>query len=255
MPITILLSNDDGYQAEGLQTLCRTLAKEKDTAVYVAAPLHQQSGTGHSMHTRQRVSVQEVSIPGAAGAWAIDGTPVDAVKIGLEKMLQKETVTCLISGINQGRNVGVDVFYSGTVGAAAEAAILGVPALAVSLDVCTDTPDYETAAAITVQLLQKILQQMKQKLFLLNVNIPEAAAENSPGIRTARLAVMRYHNELAEQYNEAGRLEFRLGGSCETLSDAPDDDVRLLDKGYVTLTPLTLERTDLAMLEMCQKCL
>jgi len=245
----VLLTNDDGYQALGLQTLCAVLAKEYE--VYVAAPLKQQSSTGHSMTAFGKVLAKSVSIPGAAAAWAIDGTPVDAVKIGLEKFLNYQ-VDLVVSGINQGTNLGTDVFYSGTVGAACEGALLGVSALAVSLDSHDPEADYLPAAQLAKEIITKAFLPGQAEPLVLSLNVPALPKEKIKGIKAARLGVRRYYNGLKEQGGRQDAMEFVLNGTCEELSHRPDDDVQLLRQGYATLTPLSLERTDLARLADCK---
>ena len=248
----VLLTNDDGYQSAGLQQLCRALSSSYE--VYVAAPAQQQSGASHSMHGFQKIFVEPVAIPGAEKAWAVSGTPVDSVKIGIEKLL-KVPVDCVISGINQGANLGTDVFYSGTVGAACEAAIGGIPALAVSLDTHNKNADYQAAVQVASQVLQQLLAQAPavDVPFLMNLNIPELPLKEIKGIRAAQLGVRRYHNKLAEQFDEDGRLAFLLGGICEELSGRKDDDVQLVKQGYASLTPLSLNRTDFHQMPFCRR--
>ena len=248
----VLLTNDDGYFAEGIRALSEALAD--DCEVYVAAPLLQQSGASHSMSTHRPVSVQAAEVPQAKQAWAVDGSPVDCVKIGLEKLVPPEGVDCVISGINHGTNLGMDVFYSGTVGAAAEAAILGVPALAVSLDsIGKETADFQAAAQFTRQVVRRLFEEVKPAHMLFNLNIPGVPLKQIKRFKAARLGVHRYHNHLEEQPVQPGKMEFLLNGSCEILSHRPDDDVVLLRAGYATLTPLSLERTALEEMPLCRE--
>ncbi len=247
----VLLTNDDGYQSEGLRTLCRELSLYCE--VYVAAPLKQQSGASHSMNLFREIPVQIVDIPGAKKAWAIDGTPVDSVKIGVEKFMQWK-VDGVISGMNRGPNLGTDVFYSGTVGAATEAAILGIPAIAVSLSCAQDSPNYQEAAQLTWKVAQKIFRQREEDNHLLfNLNIPDLPHGEIKGICTARLGIRRYYNDLDQQPTSAEEISFILSGRCEERSQRPDDDVQLLRQGYATLTPLVLDRTNERFMAFCRK--
>ncbi len=247
----VLLTNDDGYLAEGIQALSEALAE--DCEVYVAAPLLQQSGASHSMNTHRPVSVQAVEVPQARQAWAIDGTPVDCVKIGLERLVP-ENVDCVVSGINHGTNLGTDVFYSGTVGAAAEAAILGVPALAVSLDsIGKETADFKAAAQLARQVVRRLYEEVQPPHMLFNLNIPGLPLKQIRGFRAARLGARRYLNHLEQQTVQSEKMEFLLNGSCEELSHRPNDDVVLLKAGYATLTPLSLERTALEEMPLCRR--
>jgi 5'/3'-nucleotidase len=234
--LTILLSNDDGYNAPGLQALIDVLEPVSD--LYVAAPAENQSGKGHSITIGQPLYVHTEKRPNGRIYYAIEATPATCVRLGLEKFMPRKP-DLVVSGINRGANLGLVVYYSGTLGAAREAAMSGLPAIAVSMG-GNDKKDYDSAAAYVWELIQQLRDRhLIQHGFFLNVNVP---AGKHKGVRVTRLAMSGGKNIYERRTDNSGRLYFWQ--SWQPPADGPEGtDVWGFVRGYITLTPLTLDET------------
>ncbi|MBP5199858.1 MAG: 5'/3'-nucleotidase SurE [Schwartzia sp.] len=242
----ILLTNDDGVGAAGIAALAKALAKEHEVAV--AAPAVEQSGMAHAMTVHRDVEVRAVQDFGAEGveAWSIDGTPTDCVKIYLEAMAARENwPELLISGVNKGANLGTDVLYSGTVGGALEGYMHGVSAIALSLDVHSSLSFVEVAEIFAAKL-SWICRQGGEH-FLLNVNFPKRLRQNPPEFVWASLGHRDYKNAF-ERIERDGNLYYHIGGEPYDWDCDENSDIRLAGEGFVTLTPLTADMTDIPAL-------
>ncbi len=185
---TILLTNDDGIYSDGIKALQQALKDEYE--VYVVAPEAEMSAVGHAITLSSPLRVHKVKRDGAFFGWAVVGTPADCVKIAIQEILP-EVPKAVISGINLGANVGVNVLYSGTVSAATEGAFLGVPAAAVSLATIKD-PDFSFAADFCRTLVRFMISEGLRKGTALNVNIPAVPAEKIAGVCFTRQGTARY---------------------------------------------------------------
>ena len=237
----ILLSNDDGVGAPGLAALAEALA---DLAqVLIAAPDRERSAAAHSISLDRPLRVERVE----ASAWAIDGTPVDCVYLALHHLMPRQPDLCL-SGINNGFNLGSDVFYSGTVGAAIEAALRGVPALALSLE--RQSPqDYRHAAAFSAELVRDLLGRGPGALepnTLLNVNFPAGPVR---GIRPTILGHRIYRDQVDVRRDLRGKDYYWIGGPEEKGPDIPGSDITAIGDGLVSVTALGLDLTHRPTLE------
>lgn len=240
----ILLTNDDGYYAPGLQTLYRALKTRTNHDLSIAAPKSQRSAAGHSITLFQPLFLTEHELDGPYRGYAISGTPSDCVKLAVQgKILPKPDV--IISGINFGPNLGTDVFYSGTVSAAMEGVLLGVPALAVSLASLT-YQDFEPAAAYMAQKLDLFIQHTQAGL--LNINFPGSAAAEWKGLKATRLGKAVYDNVFERRVNPRGKTYFWQSGDL-TQDLEPDTDLRAVQEGFVSLTPMHSDLTDFLALE------
>ena len=232
----VLLSNDDGVAAEGLIALHAALAAHAD--VVVCAPEQNQSATSHSLSLGRILRLRRVR----EGVFAVDGTPADCVYVALHapgRVLPRRPDLC-VSGMNHGLNLGVDAFYSGTVAAAREAALRGVPSVAVSADLAADR---EAAAAIGAHIALAALAQHggAGEGLLLNVNIPPGAAWP---VRATCVGQRTYDHDVVFRVDPRGKEYLWIGGSEVRHGDAPGSDTEAHDAGAVSVTPLTLDLTD-----------
>lgn len=231
----ILISNDDGIFAPGIEALVKAFAAAGHE-VFVCAPDSQRSAASHSLSIGRPLTVKEVEFPGAVKAYAIGGTPADCVKLGLTVLCpQAETV---VSGINKGYNVGSDILYSGTVAAAMEGAICGRPALAVSQ--MEKRADYTNAARLAVQLHDKLMDNPLPPLSVLNVNYPQV--DEIRGVVTAQMGPLIYTETYAPTAYQ-GEAAYVLSGQVDH-SKAQSDDYEKLLKGYATVTVIHYDMTE-----------
>ena len=238
----VLVSNDDGIDAAGIAALVAALDELGTLAV--VAPFEEQSAVGHGITVRDPMRVHAVPFDGPSGpvwARAVTGTPADCVKIAVQKLLPRAP-DIVVSGINHGPNTAVNVIYSGTVSAATEATILGVPAIAVS-HAAWQPPDFEAAGTVARRIAERVLEDGLPKDVLLNVNVPEGALGDVRGLRATRQASARWEEEFEERRDPMGRPYYWLGGRFVDLDDRPDTDLAALRDGFVSVTPLHLDLT------------
>ena len=231
---TILLSNDDGYDAPGLRALVEALRPVGE--IIVAAPTFEQSGKGHGLTLREPIAVSERKQPNGTIWYSIEGPPATSVRLALESLLTRRP-DVVISGINRGDNLGITVYHSGTVGAAREAAIVGVPAIAVSIR-GDDAATYAAAASFVRSLVEQLRAKdaLKPGLFL-NVNVPVGPTQ---GARLTGLSVKPRYDRFERQMSPMGRLFF--WPAFEQLEDdAEGTDVWAFVRGFITVTPMKLD--------------
>ena len=229
----VLLTNDDGYGAPGLEALAEAL---KDFAtISVVAPSAEKSGAAQSLTLRQPI----VCNPMGERHWAVDGTPADAVIVALHRLLMDKP-DLVISGINQGANLGENVYYSGTVGAAREAALHHIPAFAVSL--CSKKPEasFEPAANLARRAAELILKEGLPEQVLLNINVP---AEWNGTVRFTRQSKKITRTQLSEGKDPRGRPYYWLYEQRLDRDIEPDTDYAAIFSGEVSVTPLHLDPT------------
>jgi 5'-nucleotidase len=230
----ILLTNDDGIHAEGLRVMAEALA---DLAtVSIVAPNREQSGAAQALTLRQPI----ICNPVAERKWAIEGTPADCVIVALHKLLPTKP-DLVISGINHGANLGENAYYSGTVGAAREAALHHIPAFAMSL--CSKAPEasFEPAARLARSAAELILKEGLPDQVLLNVNVPEPW---KGGVQFTRQSKKITRNQLWEGKDPRGRMYFWLYEQKIDRDVEPDTDYAAIFAGAVSITPLHLDATD-----------
>ena len=229
----ILLTNDDGIHAEGLRALVEALGDLGTLSV--VAPSHERSASAQALTLRQPIFCEKVG----EREWAVEGTPTDAVIVALHKLLP-ERPDLVISGINRGGNMGENVYYSGTVGAAMEATINQVPAFAISVAHRGKDFDYGGAARFARGLAQIILKEGMPKGVVLNVNVPQPW---KGGVRFTRQSQKVTRNLLQEGVDPRGRTYFWLHEQQLTEGIDPDTDYAAVFSGAVSITPLHLDRT------------
>jgi 5'-nucleotidase len=240
----ILLSNDDGIRSPGLRALARRFADLGE--VIVVAPDRERSATSHAFTLDRPLRCEEVE----KGWFSVDGTPADCVYLGLLKLCT-ERPRLVVSGINQGFNLGSDVFYSGTVAGAVEAALRDVPAVAVSLEFIRgmhrDEAPYAHAADFVHALGRAILVEGLPPGTLLNVNVPRTMAR--PGFRWTRLGKRLYRDQVDERADLRGRRYYWIGGPPADQGDLPGTDSHAVEHGLPSVTPLDLDLTHAGLLE------
>jgi len=233
--VRILLSNDDGLHAAGLRALAAAFAGDE---VWVVAPDREQSASSHAISLHRPLRVHEHS----PRWWAVDGTPTDAVYIGLNHVLKKSRPDLVVSGINHGPNLGNDVHYSGTVAAAMEAALLGVHAMAISL-AAPPPHDFAEAARFAAALARRVVASPPSSgPLLLNVNVPAGPVR---GFRLAPLGKRTYGNAVVEKTDPRGRHYYWIGGEGGAVNeDIPGSDCNtVMMDGLASVTPLRLDST------------
>lgn len=236
----ILLSNDDGYESPGIQCLASHL---KDVArVTVVAPDRNRSGASNSLTLDDPIRAHAMP----DGVIRVDGTPTDCVHLAITGLLEKEP-DMVISGINQGANLGDDVLYSGTVAAAMEGRFLGLPALAVSL-VGPDPVHYDTAALVVRHLLDRLQQQPLSFDTILNINVPDLPYDQLAGYQTTRLGHRHKSEPVIKQIDPRGRDIFWVGPAGEEQDAGEGTDFYAIRHKYVSVTPLHIDLTRHAVL-------
>ncbi|MEZ5065426.1 MAG: 5'/3'-nucleotidase SurE [bacterium] len=238
----ILLSNDDGVLARGLRAL-RAAFVQAGHEVFVVAPDREQSASSHSITLDRPLRLREVE----PGVHAVDGTPTDCVLVGMHGLMEQRP-DLVVSGINHGPNMGEDVTYSGTVAAAFEGYILGVPSLAASMR-DREHGDYEAAAGVVVQLAERAHEWAGGRPVILNVNFPAGPSAEWGPVCVTRLGTRRYSDELIEKVDPRGRKYYWIGGSEPTWDEADGTDFATVHEGGISVTPLHLDLTDERSLE------
>jgi len=234
--LLVLLSNDDGFDAPGLRALIDVFQPIAD--VVVAAPATEQSGKGHGLLLRDPIFVTERKQAGGASWYAIDGPPATCVRLAVESLLPRRP-DLVLSGINRGDNLGATVYHAGTLGPAREAAIIGIPSIAVSVRGDAED-DYRAAAEYIRQLVTQLLekQTLKPGLFL-NVNVP---AGERKGVRVVRLSTKPRHDTFEKRTSPRGRVYYWPDWQ-QVEEDEEGTDVWAFVRGYITVTPMTLDVT------------
>jgi 5'-nucleotidase len=236
----ILVSNDDGIHAEGLIALEKSV--EPLGEVYTVAPEREQTSMSHALTLHRPLRVREVG----PRRLAIDGTPTDCVKLALTGLLPVRP-NLVISGINKGPNLGDDIIYSGTVSAALEAALLGIPAIAVSL-VTFENLKFDAAAEFAATLVQRIKEHGMPREMLLNVNVPAVPRENIKGWRFTRQGKRHYSENIVERVDPRGKKYYWIGGDDLGFDQDDGTDCMAVHEGYVSVTPLQVDMTNYKLL-------
>lgn len=230
---TILVTNDDGFDSKGIQHLFRALQSLGE--VIMVAPDRDKSAVSHSLTMHRPLRLKHIK----ADIIAIDGTPTDCVVLALQKILPCKP-DLLISGINNGPNLGDDISYSGTVSAAIEGTMNTVPSMAVSMAEKTD--DFVHGAAIATKLAALTLEKGLPESTLLNINIP--ASTNIKGQRVTRQGRRLWRDAIQETQDPWGRKLYWIGGGSPVTDSSSDTDVYAVSQGYVSITPIHLDKTN-----------
>lgn len=242
----LLVSNDDGFRSEGIIALAEALRPLG--TVYVVAPDRERSAAGHSLTLTQPLRVEKVGYR----VYAVDGTPTDCVNLAVNGILRKKKIDLLVSGINKGANLGDDITYSGTVSAAMEGTLLGIPSIAVSL-VSRNHFRFEAAAAFTAKLARKALRQKIPEDTLLNVNLPNLPMEEIRGVRITRQGKRIYGEAVVEKRDPRGRKYYWIGGDTLRTQDIPGSDLEAVEQNYISITPIHLDMTNYGSLRTLRR--
>jgi 5'-nucleotidase len=235
----VLLTNDDGIYAPGLEALYQELRSDFD--LNIVAPESEMSAVGHAISLTSPLRVREVHQDGAFFGYAVGGTPADCVKIGVQELLD-ERPDMIISGINPGANVGVNVLYSGTVSAATEGAFLGIPSAAISLNT-RQGPDFRFAARFAREIIRFIDKRGLETGTALNVNIPAVPADQIHGVSICRQGVGRFRESFERRIDPRGNVYFWLSGETPVEYDNTDTDTGALRENRITMTPISYDLT------------
>ncbi|BCA54987.1 5'-nucleotidase SurE [Nitrospira sp. KM1] len=239
--IRILVTNDDGIHSAGLSALAKALARVAE--VWVVAPDRERTAVAHAVTLHKPLRVHQFG----KRVYAINGTPVDCVNLALATIMRSKP-HLLVSGINKGVNLGDDVLYSGTVSAAVEGTILGIPSMAVSQE-GKDRFRFDVGAHFAVRVARLILKQGLPEETLINLNIPDCPASSIPGVRITCLSRRRFDNPIVEKIDPHGRTYYWIAGTRISWSRNKDADHEAIAEGSVSLTPIYLDSTHYGVLD------
>jgi len=243
----ILVTNDDGVHAEGLLALYEALKQVGEPII--VAPDRERSAVGHALTLHRPLRVERLK----DGVWSVNGTPTDCVAVGSEKIL-KERPSLIVSGINRGGNLGDDITYSGTVSAAIEGTILGIPSMAVSLVIDGEgARHYETASYYALITAKYILENYLPFDTLLNINVPNRPIENVLGVKFTRQGKRVYTGAIQETFSPWGEKYFWIGGGRPFWEHGEDTDITAVMEGYVSITPIHLDLTNHEAIEFLKR--
>lgn len=253
----ILISNDDGIFALGVRTLANTLA-QAGHQVTVVCPDRERSATGHGLTLHQPIRAEEVEsiFDDNVVAWSCSGTPADCVKFALSAVLETHP-DFVFSGINHGPNLGTDVLYSGTVSAAMEGVLEGIPSVAFSL-ASFSAEEFQPAADFALKLLEKLSGESYPKAPLLSVNVPPVPTSEIAGVSVTRQGLRRYIEKFAKRLDPRGKSYYWLEGEIIEDIEQPEDinlpphiltDVQAIRDRFITITPLQYNLTDAAIVK------
>lgn len=242
----ILVSNDDGVYSDGIQTLAKRL--QRFAKVVVVAPDREQSASSHSITLHRPLRITPIK----KNQYGISGTPTDCITLGVNEILPRRP-DLIVSGINRGGNLGDDVHYSGTVSAAMEGAIMGIPAVAVSLVTRQDKPRYMVAANFTAKLVRKLAKNPLPPGVVLNVNVPNVSYDKIKGYAFCTLGKRNYGDIIVEKIDPRGKKYYWIGGDETGLDDIPGSDCNAIAARTISITPLNMNLTDYPCLEQIRK--
>jgi len=245
----VLLTNDDGLHAEGLQTLRRALLEVPGIELAVIAPAENQSATARSITTRRPIWVEEVPFEDGSVGYTTDGTPVDCVRFAALGLIEGFQAELIVSGINHGSNLGDDITYSGTVACAFEGVVLGIPGIAVSQQSAAremdfrlgEAFDFTAAAAFTARVVEEIESSPLPPDTILNVNCPAGEVQ---GVEVAKLGKRIYRDELKVQEEDGARRLYRIYGESPDFRREVGTDLAAVAEGRIAVTPLHFDLND-----------
>lgn len=245
--LRILLTNDDGIYANGLYCLYNEL--KSDYEVHIVAPYSEMSAVGHAITLNSPLRVQEIYRDGSFYGYAVTGTPADCVKIAVQELFRDNPPDIVLSGINLGANVGIDVLYSGTVSAATEGAYLGIKSAAISLATRKD-PDFSFASRFSRQIIEFLLSNQLDTGVSLNVNIPAVPEDMIKGVVFTRQAITRYREYFEKRIDPRGNVYYWLAGEIIMEENGrADTDILALQNNMITITPISCDLTSSKELE------
>lgn len=248
----ILLTNDDGIEAPGIQEL-RNVLSELGT-IYIVAPDRERSASGHGITIHKPLRVYPMEY-GDCCAYAVTGTPADCVKIAVQELLE-EPPDILVSGINSGANLGTDVLYSGTVSAAIEGIIAGIPSIAVSLT-STKKGDYYVSADVTKKIITKIFSYGLPEETILNINVPALDRDKPLKFEITRLGIRKYTDSVEKRFDPRGIEYYWVAGQVVDIDCNEDSeiitDINAIRLGKISITPIHLDLTNYRIIDELKK--
>lgn len=235
-----MVTNDDGITAPGIRNLVEFMNEIGE--VIVVAPNSPQSGKGHAITINSTLTFEEINLEGPQKDYSLSGTPVDCVKFALDKILPRKP-DIVVSGINHGANSSINVIYSGTMSAAVEAGVEGLPAIGFSLLDFSWDADFLQAKSFIQEIVRKTLEQPMPKGIVLNVNIPKLKAEEIKGIKVCKQAYAKWEESFDERINPHGKKYYWLSGYFNNMDDSDDADENALADGYISVVPVKFDLT------------
>jgi 5'-nucleotidase len=241
----ILVSNDDGIDAPGIKVL-EQIARSLSKDVWVVAPSVEQSAVAHSLTVRRPLRI----LPQGHRRFAVDGTPTDSVLLGVRQILQDKKPDLVLSGINRGGNMGDDVTYSGTVAAAMEGTLLGIPSIALSQQLTGDDPvKWTTAEGWAADVIRKLTSIGWPRNVLINVNFPDLPARQVTGVEIVRQGKRKIGDELTKRIDPRGAPYYWVGGQRSEELGVPGTDLEAITRGKVAVTPLCVDFTSVEAMD------
>lgn len=244
----ILISNDDGIDAPGIKLL-EQLAREFSDDVWVIAPSMEQSGAGHSLTLRRPLRIHKRD----ERHFAVDGTPTDCILLGLQQVMRDNPPDIVLSGINRGGNLGEDVTYSGTVAAAMEATLLNVPAVAFSQFFGGEMIDWTIAEKYLKDVLATLVTTTWPKGVLINVNFPDHESKGGAEVKIAKQGQRKIGDHIAERLDPRGEPYYWIGAIQSELPADKAADLRVIEQGNISVTPISLDFTHYETFEKLTK--
>ena len=245
MKKTILVSNDDGIHSEGIKALARALKRVGE--VFIVAPDRERSAASHSLTLHRPLRVEKIG----PNAYAINGTPTDCINLAVNGILKKRP-DLVVSGINKGGNLGDDVTYSGTVSAAMEGTLLGIPSFAISLvSISRENFDFKNAARFAARLARFILKNRLPKDTLLNINVPDV--DEIKGYRITKQGKRLYGDAIVEKVDPRGKKYYWIGGDILKWEGGEDTDFKAITSNFISITPVHLDMTNYASFKELHK--
>lgn len=236
----ILICNDDGIHAPGIAALHGAVKEFGE--LHVIAPDAERSAAGHAITLADPIKSTPVNKNGDFFGYGIGGTPADCIKLAVCAVMKDAPPDLVLSGINLGSNTGISVIYSGTVSAATEGVVLGIPGIAFSLCTYAD-PEWETAARIAKELTKKVIENPMPPNVLLNINIPNLPYNQLKGIKITRMGRSRFIEKFHKRLDPRGRTYYWLDGELEVHDEGDDIDIHAVRDGFVSITPIHLDLT------------
>lgn len=236
----ILICNDDGIHAPGIAALHGAVKGLGE--LHVIAPDVERSAAGHAITLADPIKSMPVDKNGEFFGYAIGGTPADCIKLAVCAVMKDNPPDMILSGINLGSNTGISVIYSGTVSAATEGVILGIPGVAFSLCTYTD-PEWEMAGRVAREITKQLIENPMPPNVLLNINMPNLPYDQLKGIKVTRMGRSRFIEKFHKRLDPRGRTYYWLDGALEVHDDGDDIDIHAVRDGYVSITPIHLDLT------------
>ena len=247
--MNILLTNDDGIHANGLDALYKKLHHKH--AITVIAPDRERSAVGHAITLHEPIRVNRIEIRDSFSGYSVSGTPADCVKLGILELMDAKP-DMVISGINPGANVGVNANYSGTVCAAREAAIYGIPAIAISIN-GNGKWRFDDAAHWVEKMAERVFRFGLSRGTLLSVNIPDLPLKKMAGVRISRQEILPFEAYFEKRVDPRNRAYYWQGCEKPVDSSSPDADVAAFGQNYITITPIKTDMTDYSAIDDLKK--